>query len=74
MEILPVGAELITADRRPDGQTNVTKLISALHDCGNAPKFSVNYGTQKAIVLRTCSGTSTSNQDTDPLSHFTTGL
>jgi len=29
MEILPVETELVHADRRPDGQTNVTKLISA---------------------------------------------
>jgi hypothetical protein len=69
-----VGAELIKADRRPDGMTNVTKLISALHDYGNAPKFSVNYGTQNVIVLRTCSDTSTSNQDTDTRLHFATGL
>jgi len=69
-----VGAELINADGRPGGQTNVTKLISALHDYGNAPKFSVKYGTQNVIVLRTCNDTSTSNQDTDPRSHFATGL
>jgi len=39
MKIRPVGAELFHADGRTEGQTGVTKLIFALSNFTNAPKF-----------------------------------
>jgi hypothetical protein len=38
MKILPVGAELFHADKRTDGQTDMTKLIVAFRNFTNAPK------------------------------------
>ena len=38
MKIRPVGAELFHAERRTDGQTDMTKLIVAFRDFANAPK------------------------------------
>ena len=42
MKILPVGAELFHADgrteRRTDGKTDMTKLLVAFRNFGNAPK------------------------------------
>jgi hypothetical protein len=38
MHILPVGAELFRADRRTDGETDMTKLIVAVGYFANAPK------------------------------------
>jgi len=37
-ENLPAGAERYHADRRTDGQTNMTKLIVAFHNFANSPK------------------------------------
>jgi len=37
MKIRPVGAELIHADRRTDGQTDMAKLIVAVRIFENAP-------------------------------------
>jgi len=39
MKIRPVGAELFYADRRTDGQTNMTKLTVAFRSLANAPKI-----------------------------------
>jgi len=41
MKICPVGAEFIHADRRTDGQTDVTKLTVVFRDFGNTSKTSV---------------------------------
>ena len=41
MKIRPVGAELFHADVRTEGQTDMTKLIFALRNFTNAPKFGV---------------------------------
>ena len=38
MKIRPVGAELLHADRRTDGRTDMTKLIVAFLSFTNAPK------------------------------------
>ena len=38
MKIRPVGAELFHADRRTDGQTDMTKLIVAFRNFANASK------------------------------------
>ena len=40
MKIRPVGAELFHADRRTDGQTDMTKIIVAFRNFANAPKNS----------------------------------
>jgi hypothetical protein len=40
MEILPVGAELLHADGRTDGQTDMTRLIVAFRNFANAPRKS----------------------------------
>jgi len=37
MEIRPVGAELFHADNRTERWIDVTELIVALHNFGNAP-------------------------------------
>ena len=38
MKIRPAGAELYHADRRTDGQTDVTKLIVAFRNFSNEPR------------------------------------
>ena len=38
IKIRPVGAELFYADRRTEGQTDMTKLIVAFRNFANAPK------------------------------------
>jgi hypothetical protein len=38
MEIRPVGAESIHADRETDGQTDLTKLIGAFRDSAKGPE------------------------------------
>jgi len=38
MNIRPVGAELFHADRRTDGQTDMTTLTVAFRSFANAPK------------------------------------
>jgi hypothetical protein len=38
MKIRPVKAELFHADRRTDGETEMTKLIVAFRNIANAPK------------------------------------
>ena len=40
IKICPVGAELIRADGRTDGRTDMTKLIVAFRNFANAPKSS----------------------------------
>jgi len=38
MKLRPVGAELLHADGRTDGQTDMTKLIVAFLNFANAPE------------------------------------
>jgi len=42
MKICPVGAELLRGDRRTDGRTDMTMLIVAFLNSGNAPKIAIN--------------------------------
>ena len=39
MKIRPMGAELFHADRRTDGQTDMTQLIVTFRNFANAPKI-----------------------------------
>jgi hypothetical protein len=39
MKIRPVGAELLNADGRTDGQTDMTKLIVAFRNFSKTPKI-----------------------------------
>ena len=53
MKIRRVGAELFHADRQPDGQTYVTKLIVAFRNFVMAPKSDLSYKTLFTSATRT---------------------
>jgi len=47
MKMPPVGAELLHADKRTDGQTDMTKLIVAFRNFANASKMGKRKGNIK---------------------------
>ena len=54
MKIRPVGAELFHADRRTDGQTDMTKIIVAFRNFVNAPKEERNRHVKLLCYLYEC--------------------
>ena len=50
----PLGAELFHAERRADGQTDMTKLIVAFRNFANAPKNCSNMTHYKTIFYNNC--------------------
>jgi len=54
MEILAVGAALIQAERRKDGRKDMTKMICAFSDYGNALKNELLYRILSVIYEKLC--------------------
>jgi len=51
VKILPVGAELLRADRRTDEQADMTKLIVGFHNFANAPNKTKLCAVHKTFSL-----------------------
>ena len=63
MEILAVGAALIQAERRKDGRKDMTKMICAFSDYGNALKNELLYRILSVIYEKLCLFRDCSNCD-----------
>jgi len=52
MNIRPMGAELLHADRRTDGRTDMTKLIVAFRNFAKSPKNQHTHA--RALIRQPC--------------------